>query len=170
VLRWKPGWQRANAVRELLTCSTEIAEVSNDWDSCEPWSVSQAVSNWAKYNIFPLLFMNGRIVLCLSQSPPRKPFIKIKTKQNKHTQKLSRSSLEPLGARGWENTLAAQAPAITESIQGAFWWSEKYEVLCGRAAGRIMVTHTRQKARAGLVSDIVFPLIEVSGPNSWKIW
>lgn len=114
--------------------------------------------------------MNGCIVLCSSQSPLQKPFIKIKTKQNKHTQKLSRSSLEPLGARGWENTLAARAPAITESIQGAFWWSEKYEVLCRRAAGRITLTHTRQKARAGLVSDIVFPLIEVSGPNSWKIW
>lgn len=84
--------------------------------------------------------------------------------------KLSRSSPKPLGARGWENMLAAQAPAITESIQGAFWWSEKYELLCSRAAGRITVTHTRQKARAGLVSDIVFPLIEVSGPNSWKIW
>lgn len=99
-----------------------------------------------------------------------KPFIKI-TKQNKYTyKKLSRSSPEPLGARDWENMLAAQAPAITESIQGAFWWSEKYELLCRRAAGRITVTHTRQKARAGLVSDIVFPLIEVSGPNSWKIW
>lgn len=39
----------------------------------------------------------------------------------------------------------------------------------GRAAGRSSVTQTRLGARAGRVSDIVFPLIEVSGPNSWKI-
>ena len=60
-------------------------------------------------------------------------------------------------------------PAL-KVLKGLFvWWSEKYEVLCGRAAGRSSVTRTRLGARAGRVSDIVFLLIEVSGPNSWKI-
>lgn len=123
-----------------------------------------------KVQYFPSAFYEwlDRVVL-ESESPVEAIHKNNKTKQT-CTKKLSRSSPEPLGARGWENMLAAQAPAITESIQGAFWWSEKYELLCRRAAGRITVTHTRQKARAGLVSDIVFPLIEVSGPNSREIW
>lgn len=60
--------------------------------------------------------------------------------------------------------------AALRAFKGLFvWWPEKYEVLCGRAAGGSSVTRTRPGARAGRGSDIVFPLIEVSGPNSWKI-
>lgn len=60
-------------------------------------------------------------------------------------------------------------PAL-KAFKGLFvWWPEKYEVLCLSVAGRSSVTRTRPGARAGRISDIVFPLTEVSGPNSWKI-
>lgn len=66
---------------------------------------------------FPFLWM--AVVLCFRLHFLPEPFIKIKTKQNNNNKKLSRHSLEPLGARGWENILAAITPTSIESIQGS---------------------------------------------------
>lgn len=116
---------------------------------------------------FPFLWMAAVLCFRLHFSPRAiHKKIKIKTKQN-NNRKLSGRSLEPVGARGWENILAAVTPSSTESLQGSVCLVKCH--VEGRAAGGSCVTRTRPGARAGSVSDIVFPLIEVSGPNSWKI-
>lgn len=110
------------------------------------------------------------VVLCFGLRFRPRPFIKIKTKQNNNNKNLSCHTLEPLGARGWENILAALTATSVESIQGSVClvvWEVRSLRL--RVAGRGSLTRTRPGARAGRVSDIVFSLIEVSGSNSWKI-
>ena len=114
--------------------------------------------------------MNGCSTVLPSAFSPKA--IHKNKKQNKRT-----TTENGGGGAGWsrwvpeagQTSRQPQPQPPSKVLKGLFvWWSEKDEVLRGRAAGRSSVTRTRPGARAGRVSDIVFPLIEVSGPNSWK--
>lgn len=111
------------------------------------------------------------VVVCFHLDFLPKPFIKIKTKQNNNKNTFSAQS----GATGCQRL--GKHPGSHNLNQ--HW---EYSRVClfgglrsmkccveGSAAGRSSVTRSRLRARAGRVSDIVFPFIEVSGPNSWKI-
>lgn len=111
-----------------------------------------------KVQCFLLLFFHEWLQYCASVQSVSSSAVIHKNK-NKSKQTPTKTFWAQSGASGCQRLrkhTGSSEPKQHLSIQGSAWWSVKYEVLCGRAAGRIMWHILGSKPELALFQTLSF--------------